>query len=626
MLKKSLLYLTIIIGIFILLPGNGFSKHDSGNLATIEYPVPGQEVPFKVVKIIVQLEEGADLKTFKAWLNGKKITDKFDYDDYRNRLTATVGPEDGLQVKKKGGSNTVKTKIKGGKKHKKKKDTDSRKFFVTAGPPPTCTDLTLLELPDVTIDSAKEEVDAYGNGYCEVCGVIETEIGFEVKLPVPGDWNGKFYMGGGGGFVGSIECQGGEDALSRGYATAGTDTGHEGLSGLDGSPFLNNWERIVNWGYRAIHLTSENAKIITRIFYDENILYSYFSGCSTGGRQAMMESQRYPNDFDGIIVGAPAYSYSPDLINYIQKAMFPPGQAPNDPVLPVSKLALIDAAVLDNCDAEDGVTDGLIGDPRNCSFDHWDLLCTGEPGEDPSTCLTEDELLVLDRIYGPFITADGEEAPAYPVGCEACPGGWNYWIVYDPAMVYFFGVPNLQYGFQEDILRYMVYHDADFDFHDYDHMTMGNDPEVLAVYDIAQATDTDLSDFRGNGGKMIMWNGWSDPILSALGTIKYYEEAEDNKANTKGGKKDIRDFVRLFLMPGVLHCGSGPGPNVADFLSALENWVEEGIAPDSIIALHFTGNVLDRTRPLCPYPQVAVYYDSCGDPNNANCFTCEEPE
>jgi feruloyl esterase len=566
------------------------------------------------------LEEGADLKFFKAKLNKKKVTDRFEYDDYQNRLTATLGPEDGLNVEKKKGKNTLETEIKGDKKHKRKKDKDAVKFYVTGGPAPACADLVSLELPHVKIESA-EEIPADGlPAYCHVLGVIETEIRFEVNLPV--DWNGKFYMGGGGGFVGSIQSQGWENALARGYATAGTDSGHEGLSGLDGFPFLNNWERIVNWGYRAIHLTTANAKIIARIFYDEGILFSYFSGCSTGGRQAMMESQRYPYDFDGIIVGAPAYSFGPDLINYIQKAMFPIGQALSDPVLPVSKLALIDDAVVANCDGEDGVNDGLIGDPRNCSFDHWDLQCTGEPGEDPSTCLTEDELLVLDRIYGPFITADGEESPAYPVGCEASPGGWDTWIVYDPVMAWLFGVPNLQYGFQEDILRYMVYHDPTFDFHDYDHLIDGNDQRLLDVYEVARAVDTDLSKFRKNGGKMIMWNGWADPILSALGTIRYYEEAESNKANAKGKKKDIRDFNRLFLMPGVLHCGGGPGPSYADFLTALENWVEAGIAPDSIIA--YGGEVPERSRPLCPYPQVAVW-DGVNDSDDAGSFTCQEP-
>ena len=613
----------VILGMFILLAGNSYAKHDAANWAAIEYPAQDQSIPYSLVKIVIQLEEGADLKSFKAKLNKKKVSDRFDYDDYRNRLTATLGPEDGLNIAKKKGKNTLETEIKGDKKHKKKKDKDSVKFYVTGGPAPACAELVSLDLPDVTILSADEPVDADGNplGYCHVLGIIETEIKFEVNLPV--DWNGKFYMGGGGGFVGTIQSQGAENALPRGYATAGTDTGHEGDSGLDGSPFLNNWERIVNWGYRAIHLTTANAKIITRIFYDEGIQFSYFSGCSTGGRQALMESQRYPKDFDGIIVGAPAYNFGPDLINYIQKAMFPVGQTLNDPVLPVSKLALIDAAVVDNCDGEDGVIDGLIGDPRNCSFDHWDLRCKGEPGEDPSTCLTEDELLVLDRIYGPFTAIDGEEYPAYPVGCEACPGGWDQWIVYNPWMpVLFNGIPNLQYGFQEDTLRYMVYNNPTFDFRTYDHLVDGNDPRLLDVYEVARAVDTDLSDFRGNGGKMIMWNGWADPILSALGTIKYYEEAESNKANAKGKKKDIRDFNRLYLLPGVLHCGGGPGPGGADFLSALEEWVEGGTAPESITA--YGGEVQDRTRPLCPYPQVPVW-DGVGDSDDAGSFTCQEP-
>ncbi len=613
MVKQPLLFLLIIVAMVVLLPGAGFSKHDSENWATIEYPEQDQSIPFDPVKIVIQLEEGADLKSFKAKLNGKRVTDRFDYDDYRNRLTATLGPEDGLKVEK--GNNTLETEIKGDRTHKRKKDKDSRKFFVLDGPAPACEELTSLQLPDVTIESATDFPL-----YCHVLGIIETEIRFEVWLPL--DWNGKFYMGGIGGFGGSLQSWGQIDALLRGYATAGTDTGHEG-SLFDGSPFLDNWERIVNWGYRAVHLTTVNAKIITRIFYDEDILLSYFSGCSGGGRQAMMESQRYPKDFDGIIVGAPSPYRGTDLLSYIQKAMFPIGQALDDPVLPVSKLWLIDAVVVAICDHEDGVMDGLIGDPRNCSFDHWDLLCTGETGEDPSTCLTEDELLVLDRIYGPFIDVGGEWfLPwAFPVGCEAC-GGWKRLLVYDPVALNSRGVPNSSYGWIQEYQRYIFYNDPTFDFQNDDPPIDGYHQRELDFYEVAEASSTDLSQFRGSGGKMIMWHGWSDALLSALGTIRYYEEAEANKANAKGRKEDIRDFNRLFLLPGVLHCGGGPGPQPPDFLSALEDWVEEGTAPERITA--YGGKVPDRTRPLCPYPQVAVW-DGVNDSDDAGSFACQEP-
>jgi feruloyl esterase len=427
---------------------------------------------------------------------------------------------------------------------------------------------------------------------------------------------------GNGGFGGSIQTWWGDWALARGYATAGTDTGHQGHE-RDGSPFLDNWERIVNWGYRAIHLTTVDTKIITRIFYDEDIRFSYFNGCSLGGRQGMMESQRYPKDFDGIIVGAPAYKWGGKWGGGAptQNAMFPIGRALDDPVFPVSKVPLIDEAVVANCDHEDGVVDGLIGDPRNCSFDHWDLQCTGETGEAPSTCLTEDELGVLDLIYHPFMNDQGEEWWPYPFGLV----GWARSMVFDPEVLDLFGFPNGSYGWGQEGSRYFICSDPDYDFQN-DPPCDGHEQRMLDLREVFDAVNTDLSEFRDNGGKMIMWQGWSDPAFSALGTIKYYEDAEANKANAKGRKEDIRDFARLFMLPGVAHCGGGPGPGAnwgGNFVSVLERWVEEGIAPERVIRRG--GEVPDRRRPLCPYPQVAVW-DGVNDPDDAASFTCQLPD
>jgi feruloyl esterase len=628
MLKKASLFLLITVAMAVLLPGVGLSKSVSRNWATIDYPEQDQSVPYDPVRIVIQLDAGANPKSFKAKLNRTNVTDRFIYDDYRNRLTATLGSEDGLNVGEDNGRNTLETQIKGDRSGKRKKDRDSRMFYVLDEPLPTrwdvaCLALPSLQLPDVTIESA---VFSGENGlHCHVLGTIETEIRFEVRLPYV--WNGKFHMGGGGGLVGSIRSWGWEDALRRGYATAGTDTGHEGLSLVDASPFLDNWERIVNWGYRAIHLTTANAKIITRIFYDEDILFSYFSGCSNGGRQGMMESQRHPKEFDGILVGAPGFDImklfrvkEPDpSARYINEAMFPIGQALDDPVLPVSKLPLIDEAVVANCDHEDGVMDGLIDDPRNCSFDHWDLQCSGETGEDPSTCLTEDELLLLDMLYRPFVGDTGEELLGKPYGLV----GWDSAHVYNPEVLDRLGFPNNAYNWVQGFRRYLIYNDPTLGLHD--PVRNGYDQRLLDLSEVIDADNKDLSEFRDNGGKMIIWHGWSDPEANILNTITYYEEAEANKANAKRGKEDIRDFNRLFLLPGVAHCGGGPGPGTnwgPDFLSPLEDWVEEGIAPESIIA--YGGAVPGRTRPLCPYPQVAVW-DGVNDSDDAGSFACQEP-
>jgi feruloyl esterase len=302
--------------------------------------------------------------------------------------------------------------------------------------------------------------------------------------------------------------------------------------------------------------------------------------------------------------------------------MFPSGQALSDPVLPNSKLPWIQSEVVNHCDAIDGVTDGLISDPRKCSFyPPRDLRCGVSSSPN---CLKPEEAEVLRRIYDGIEMPGGDILTGYSFGCEGVSGGWDTWITYDPFTLGFFGFPNYQYGFSQGILRYMMYNNPTFDFHNFDSKNDFNDTLLLSSF--AVANNTDLGAFKARGGKMIMYNGWCDPILPPLGAIRYYEKAQSDPANTKWGREDIRHFYRLFLLPGVLHCGSGPGPGNSgvDFLTALELWVEKGKAPEKIIASHVTGGVVDRTRPLCPYPQEAVYKGT-GSINDAANFTCKWP-
>ena len=611
MLKKSFYCFMAIWGMFILLTGNSYAKHDSGDWASIEYPAQDQSIPYNLVKIVIQLEEGADLKSFKAKLNKKKVTDKFDYDDYRNRMTATLGPEDGLNVAKKKGKNTLETEIKGDKKHKGKKDKDSLMFYVTGGPAPTCAELVSLELPDVTILSTEEVAPAVDlPAHCKVSGFIETEINFEVLLPEIADWNGKFVMGGGGGFVGTVQNQSlgfavNGSSLARGYATAGTDTGHSAAE-FGASWAYNNPERFINFGYRAIHLTTRTAKDIVRIYYDSDIQYAYFFGCSRGGGQAMMESQRYPADFDGIIAGAPAFDW-PKIgmaMAWGQQLMFPDPTDLSAPTVPLAKLSLVETALLDNCDGTDGLLDGLINDPRNCTFD-------------PATDLagfTAEELGAIQRIYDGPSNSSGQIFLGWPYGGENDLGGWITWIVGFENLIGPY--PNLHYYFGNEMLRYFVYNDPLWNLQDFNFETDVADTAYAAS--VLNATDTDLSRFKSSGSKMIMWHGWSDSALSALTTIQYY----DGVADAMGGAEEVEDFYRLFLAPGMEHCSGGPGPNLVDYLTAMEDWVENGIAPDSMTA--FGGDVPDRTRPLCPYPQVAVY-DGDGSMDDAGNFACQDP-
>ena len=488
--------------------------------------------------------------------------------------------------------------------------------------PPSCSELATLSLPNVTILSAVD-IAAEGDtpAYCEVEGVIDVEIGFNVKIP--GEiWNGKMFMHGNGGFAGSFQRQftnSGPIPLQRGYAAVETDTGHKGAGSLDAAPFLDNWERVVSFAYRAVHLTTATAKILIRAYFDRDIDYAYFQGCSTGGRQGMVESQRYPNDYDGIIVGDPPFDLA-SIAHWAdsQSMLFPEPDDFTVQTLPLSKLGLLQTSILDACDELDGIKDGILNDPRDCPFDYaTDLpMCPNDEDPGDSSCFTAAEVEMIGLIYARTETPIyGDWHVGYPYGGENEQGGWVWWVVGNAGLAPFFnGYPNIQYAYAGEYFKYIFYNDPDYNLHDFD--TSTDQGDLMPVVSIFNATDTDLSAFKAHGGKMIMFNGWSDPAISALNTIEYYETL----AETMGGEENVEDFNRLFMLPGVLHCTGGPGPDSADYLTALENWVENGVAPESLTASHLSG----MTRPLCPYPEVAVY-DGVGDPNQDASFICQDP-
>jgi feruloyl esterase len=453
-----------------------------------------------------------------------------------------------------------------------------------------------------------------------VAGVIETEINFELLLPDAADWNGRFLMGGGGGFVGTVQNQArnlfayGGGPLERGYATVGTDTGHSG-NGIEASWALDHPERQENFGHRAVHVTAEAAKSIIRRYYDQAPDYSYFVGCSRGGGQAMMASQRYPEDFDGIVSAAPAYDWTGIAAGFVQnqQAIHPDGDL-DAPVLTLATLELLGSSILAACDADDGVEDGVLDDPRRCGFRPEDLpRCAGDrPSDD---CVTAEQLAAIDTVYG-GPTSNGEPVyHGFNYGGENDRGGWDSWVVAAPQRRAA-GVPNAQYGFGTELYKYFVFDDPDWDYTQYDFSAWKE--EVAETAAILNATDHDLGAFRDRGGKIIYWTGWSDLALAPLGTIDYYERLD-------AGDPAARDFARLYMLPGVLHCAGGPGPDRVDWVEAIRAWVEEGSAPERLLA-----SKLDQdgdptmTRPLCPYPQVAVY-DGTGDPNDEESFACAVP-
>jgi feruloyl esterase len=468
-----------------------------------------------------------------------------------------------------------------------------------------CAALVGPAVPNTTITS-KAVIPAGGGlpEYCRVQGHVDAEINFELRLPTT-TWNGKFYHAGGGGFVGSIPTLG--PALARGYAVVGTDTGHVGAPpapALDGSWALDRPDRQLNWGHRGIHVVTLAGKQITTAAYGQAPQYSYFEGCSNGGRQAAMEAQRYPTDFHGIIAGAPALDITGLMFGFNWNA-----QALQGAPLPPGKLAVIANAVLEQCDGKDGLLDGIVENPHRCKFDPAMLTCPG--GVDGPNCLTPAQVETGSLIYGGPVNSAGEQLhPGFPPGHEDGGTGWQLWIS-GPTV---FGA-SLQFIFQDHFFRFFVFSDPA-----YNPLTFDFDADasqVAATGDLFDATNSDLSAFEAAGGKLLMWHGVADPALTSDRTIQYYNDV----AKAMGNKNKIESFFRLFLAPGMHHCGGGPGLNAFDALTALENWVEDGIAPDAILASH-VGTGTPRTRPLCSYPNVAVY-DGKGDPNSAASFQCQ---
>lgn len=473
----------------------------------------------------------------------------------------------------------------------------------------TCARLTGLVIPNTQITSA-QVVPASDDlpEYCNVDGVISPAVGFEVRLPT--DWNQKLYVVGDGGFAGYIETDT-TNGLVRGYATASTDTGHE-ADALDASWALDNRPAEIDYGYRAVHVTVGVARTIIAAYYGRAPRLSYFDGCSNGGRQGLKEAQEYPDDFNGIADGAPALDFTGTVglgANWNMQALH---STPDSSLLPLEKVAVIGAAVLASCDAVDGLTDGLIDDPRRCSFDPDILRCLG--GDAPD-CLTGRQLRALKQIYaGPANSSGTQLFPGLPVGAET--PDWGIWLISTP------DAPAVEFTFQDQFLRYLAFRVDDPNF-DWSTFNFDTDPQRLQfMARILNATNPNLSAFRNAGGKLLLYHGWSDPIIPATRTIDYYQ---DVRRKLGLSLQKTKQFARLFMAPGMSHCGGGTGPSAFDYFTALEGWVEHGIAPDSMVAYHFDefGNV-DRSRPLCAYPQVARYIGT-GSIDDAASFRCVEP-
>ena len=488
----------------------------------------------------------------------------------------------------------------------------------------SCASLVALTLPQVKITLAAEMpagplkppgapasfTPLSVPAFCRVVAVStptsDSTINFEVWIPTAEAWNGKFQGVGNGAFEGSIGYAAMADALGRGYATASTDTGHTGgdLKFAEGHP-----EKIVDWAYRSIHLMTETAKLIVRNHAGRFPVRSYFTGCATGGHQALSEAQRFPGDYDGIVAGNPAADRTNEILYYLWAWMATHTDDATT-IVPPAKLRLITQSAVAARDALYGVTDGVIDDPRRCPFDPATLLCRDAgAGADGAGCLTKPQLDAVRKVYGGLRNprTGAVVFPGWPLGSEAygegAGAGWRGSVLdlREPRRVEFF--------------RYFVFNDPNWHWRSIDW-----DRDVAytnAKMGFINATSHDLSAFRARGGKLLMYTGWVDPILPAEDVLHYY----DAVVKTSGGLEKTTEFFRLFMAPGMGHCNGGPGPNVFDALSPLEQWVERGVVPEKIIASHVTNGIVDRTRPLCAYPLVARWKGT-GSTDEAGNFLC----
>lgn len=491
----------------------------------------------------------------------------------------------------------------------------------TIAPARECAALAQLQLRDVTRTTA-EAMPADGTvpAFCQVNGTIAPEITFQVNLPL--EWNGRFYMIGNGGHAGQqpndpFQIPNRNQALANRFVMAMTDTGHDAAKEPGASFVVSNPQKAIDYAYRAVHMTAVTAKDITNAFYGQPAAYSYWNSCSNGGRQGLLEAQRYPDDFDGIIANAP----------WVDQTGFTIGALWNQQALATAnvtagKLDLLAKHVMEKCDAVDGLADGLIDDPRACSFSVATDVPGCPAGTDDDSCLTTAQADAIQKVYDGPRNSKGEQLfPGFMLGSEQpVPGpngtaasSWLNLIVpaapdATPADL------NLALG----TMRYLVpltpqpewtYSEFDFD----------TDVEDLDRWSrLADATDINLRAFRARGGKLLMTYGWADTILQPLMGVHYYEQAVT--ANGDDGE----DFMRLFMMPGMTHCAGGLGPDQHDPVTAIIDWVETGTAPDAILAKRIVDGDVVRSRPLCPYPQVARYSGN-GSIDEAANFRCAAP-
>lgn len=478
--------------------------------------------------------------------------------------------------------------------------------------PMSCTALATLTLPQTTITAAEEiPAGTYtppGSGpqsnlpaFCRVALTVEPQVKIEVWLPST-TWNGRYRGEGGGGYAGSISYGGLANAIRAGYAAASTDTGHPSSAG--GSFALNadqtlNEQLILDFASRSLHEMVLKAKALIRARYGSSPVYSYWNGCSTGGRQGLMAVQKFPEEYDGLAIAAPAINWDRFIPAELwpQVVMFQTLGAS----IPSAKLTAVNNAAIQACDAQDGVTDGVINDPRKCDYDPAQSVC--QAGDDPATCLSAQEADAVRKIW------DG------PRGNN----GQRLWFGLERGTPLGALAGAVPFPIATDHFRFWIRQDPAFDWRSVTESSFETDFRLSQTKfnDVIGTDEDNLQRFRKRGGKMIIWHGEADNLIFPRGTVNYF-----NRVLTgNGGAKQVDAMARLFLAPGVGHCAGGAGPNPVGVFDAVVNWVENGVAPETILATRSLPDGSTRTRPLCPYPTTAQWSGS-GSTDDAANFVC----
>jgi feruloyl esterase len=451
-------------------------------------------------------------------------------------------------------------------------------------------------VPAALMEVAPMDLPAFCRVALQIKPSQDSDIKAEIWMPSSG-WNGKFLAVGNGGWAGAISYRPMAAVLARGYATASTDTGHAGTP-PDGTFAFGHPEKVVDFAYRSVHETAVKAKAIIAAYYGGGPKYSYWNGCSTGGKQGLKEAQRFPADFDGIVAGAPASNWVHLQTQFVQVAQ----AAHKDPAsaIPPEKYPLIHRAVLEACDAADGVRDGVLEDPSRCKFDPKVLECKGI---DSSDCLTAPQVELARTIYSASMNPRTHQ-PIFPGLARGSELGWAG------------QAGPVPFELSIDHFKFLVFKNPAWDY-----MTLNFDGD-LALADrldngLITATDPNLKPFFAHGGKLLQYHGWADPLISPFSSIDYYQKV----SKAIGGADDMRDSYRLFMIPGLGHCRLGDGVNSFDSISILEQWVENKKVPDRIPGSRIVDGKVERTRALCPYPQVARYTGT-GSTDDAASFVC----